>query len=76
MYAEERKKSLIEAVLKINDETVLSELETVVKRKKLKLKKTKLSAHNFLGKWSKKDATLIENAIEEGCEKIDEDGWK
>lgn len=65
MYAEERKKCLLEAVLKVSDEAVLTELETVVKRKKLKLEKTKLSAHNFLGKWRKKDAALIERAIEE-----------
>ena len=29
-----------------------------------------------VGIWSKKDAALMEKAIEEGCEQIHEDDWK
>lgn len=34
------------------------------------------SARDFVGLWSKEDADLIEKAIQDGCEQIDEDGWK
>lgn len=39
-------------------------------------KQKEKSAHDFVGVWSKEDADLIEKAIQEGCEQIDEDGWK
>lgn len=39
-------------------------------------KQKEKSAHNFAGIWSKEDADLVEKAIQEGCEQIDEDGWK
>ena len=32
-----------------------------------------VSAHDFAGLWSKKDAALIEKAIIEACEQIHED---
>jgi hypothetical protein len=76
MYAEARKISLIEAVLKVGNEAILVELESVIKKTSIKQEKKKISAHNFLGKWSKKDATLIEKAIKESCEQIHEDDWK
>jgi hypothetical protein len=76
MYADARKIHLIEEVLKVTNEAVLIELETVIKRKSAKQAKKKLTAHDFLGVWSKKDATLIEKAIEESCEQIHEDDWK
>lgn len=76
MYAEARKINLIEAVLKVNNEAVLVELETVIKKTPTVKKSTKKSAHDFVGLWSKKDALLIEKAIEESCEQINEDDWK
>lgn len=39
-------------------------------------KQKEKSAHNFAGIWSKEDADLVEKAIQQGCEQIDEDGWK
>lgn len=39
-------------------------------------KSTKKSAHDFLGAISDKDIELMENAINEGCEKIDLNEWK
>jgi 3-dehydroquinate dehydratase len=76
MYTEARKINLIEAVLSVNNEAILIELETVIKKIPAKEQKKKLSAHNFLGTWSKKDAILIEKAIHETCEQIHEDDWK
>jgi hypothetical protein len=73
MDTEARKISLIEAVLKSSDAT-LAELENVVR--KSKQKDDSLSARNFLGVWSKDDADVIANAIEESCEQIHEDDWK
>ena len=35
----------------------------------------KASAHDFLGLLSKKDAKLMDDAIKEGCEKINPDDW-
>jgi hypothetical protein len=34
------------------------------------------SAHNFLGKISEKDISLMEAAIQDGCEEINPDDWK
>jgi hypothetical protein len=77
MYTEARKINLLEAVLKVNNEAVLVELETVLKKSKSrKEKQPSFSAHDFLGVWSKKDAALIEKAIKESCEQIHEDDWK
>ena len=76
MFTEARKINLIEAVMKLNNESTLIELETVIKKSKTKKKEQKRSAHDFLGVWSNKDATLIGKAIEEGCEQIHEDDWK
>jgi hypothetical protein len=76
MYKEARKIQLIEEVLKITNEATLAELETVIK-KSGKVKSAKpLSAHDFSGVWSPKDAALIEKAIEDACEQINPDDWK
>jgi hypothetical protein len=76
MYTEVRKMNLIEAVLKVSSESTLLELETVLKKSKAKKGKKPVSAHDFLGIWSKKDAALIEKGIQESCEQIHEDDWK
>lgn len=76
MYAEARKINLTEAVLKVSNESTLIELETVLKKSKKKKEKKPVSAHDFLGIWSKKDAALIEKAIQDSCEQIHEDDWK
>lgn len=76
MYTETRKINLIEAVLKVSNEATLFELEKVLKKEIPVKSKKVFSAHSFLGNWSKKDATLIEKAIQESCEQIHEDDWK
>lgn len=75
MFTEGRKIHLIEEVLKVNDDSTLSKLETILKKSN-RTKAGKTSAHNFVGLWSKKDAALIEKAIKEGCEQINADDWK
>jgi hypothetical protein len=36
----------------------------------------KKSFHDLVGIMNKKDAEEMKRIIEEGCEQIDEDGWK
>ena len=67
MFTESRMIHLIEDVLKVKSESTLHELESVLKKSK-KEKKAKPSAHDLLGLWSKKDAVVIEKAINHGCE--------
>lgn len=76
MYPEYRKLHLIEEVLKVKNEAILIELEAVLKKHEQEKKHSKSTAHDFLGAWSKEDAVLIDNAIEEGCEQIHPDDWK
>ncbi len=65
--------SIIEAVLKAEDEKILPKLEEVIKQ--LAKSGKKLSAKDFLGRWPTDDAEAIEKAIEEGCEQIHPDDW-
>jgi hypothetical protein len=76
MYSEARKLHLIEDVLKIKSEAVLTELENVVKKAMRPKKSGKASAKDFLGLISKKDIKLMETAISKGCEQVNPDDWK
>ena len=76
MYSETRKINLIEKVLKISNEDTLLELENVLKKAKLEGQKKPLSANNFVGVWSKEDADLMSEAINESCEQIHPDDWQ
>lgn len=67
---------LIEEVLKTDNEATLTELETILNRSAKPQKVKAVCAHEFVGRWSRKDATLIEKAIKDGCEQINEDDWK
>lgn len=75
MYAESRKIQLIEEVLKVNNDHLLSELETVLKKAR-KTKPKKLSLSDFVGVLSNKDATEMRKAIKETAETINTDDWK
>ena len=68
MYADSRKINIIEAVLKVEDEQTLSQIEQTIQQSKPNGKRT--SAHSFVSTLSKEDAALIEKAIEEDCEQI------
>ena len=76
MFTETQKLHLIEEVLRTNDESILTEMEKLLSKAEKKQKTKSLSAHDLAGVWSKKDAALIEKAIEEGCEQINMDDWK
>jgi hypothetical protein len=76
MYSEARKMHLIEEVIKVKNEAVLIELESVLKKAANAKDQTRLSAHDFVGLWSKEDAESIEKAIQDGCEQIHPDDWK
>ncbi len=76
MFTETQKLHLIEEVLKTDNEAILAELETVLKRPRNEAKAKPFSAHELTGRWSKKDAGLIEKAIKDGCEQINKDDWK
>ena len=75
MYAESRKIQLIEEVLKVTNEHLLCELETVLKKAR-KTNFKKLSMNDFVGVLSKKDATEMRKAIKETAETINPDDWK
>ena len=76
MYSDTRKINIIEAVLKVKDEKVLNEVESVL----AKSGKEKISAGksfvDFTRSFTKEEADEFEKLIEEGCEKINEDDWK
>jgi len=76
MFTEARKIQILEDVLKVSNEATLTASETVLNKSKKKNDKKALSAHEFSGLWSKKDAALIEKAITASCEQIYEDDWK
>ena len=59
MYTEARKINLLEAVLKVSNEATLTEFEEVLKKATGKKEMRPVSAHDFLGVWSKEDIVLI-----------------
>ncbi len=75
MYSEAKKLRLIKDLINIKSEAILMELESVINKNLKSDKSKKISAHEFLGVLSKKDASLMESAIEEDCEKISPDGY-
>ncbi len=76
MYIEARKMHLIGELLKVTSEDTLMKLEALLKKAPVKKEKKIPSAHDFVGRWTKKDTELIVKAIEESCEQINEDDWK
>ncbi len=74
MYTDSRKIHIIEAVLKVEDEQVLSKIENTILQAKANGRK--VSAHDFVCTLSKEDAALMEKAIEQDCELIHPDDWK
>ncbi len=76
MFTETQKLHLIEEVLKTHNVAILTELETIINRAGKTGAIKHFSASDFTGRWSTKEADLIEKAIEEGCEQINADDWK
>jgi hypothetical protein len=75
MYGEAKKLHLIEAILKIEDDILLDKVETVIAKSNLEVEQ-KRSFKKFAGMLSDAEATELENAINEGCETINNDDWK
>ena len=76
MYTEARKISLIEEVLKVNNENTLTALETVLRNARKKIVPKKPSVFDFVGILTKKEAASMRTAIEETCETIHSDDWQ
>ncbi|MDR0792664.1 MAG: hypothetical protein LBE82_05110 [Chitinophagaceae bacterium] len=76
MYAEARKLSLIEEVLKINNDDTLTALETTLGKVRKKRTAKKPSIYDFVGILTKEEADEMKKAIEETCETIHPDDWK
>lgn len=75
MYSEAKKIHLIEEVLKVKNDAVLDEIESILsKHNKKGVKKSDI--YDFVGIISKNDAEEMKQAIAESCETIDEKDWK
>ncbi len=75
MYGEAKKLHLIEEILKIENDSVLDEVETVIIKNKLPSVSDK-KFKDFSGIWSVQEADEMKRIIEETCEQINPDDWK
>jgi hypothetical protein len=75
MYAEAKKLHLIEELLKVDNDTILVEIETVLAKSKAQLPRSK-SFRDFKSTLTLEEVDELERNIEEGCEQINEDDWK
>jgi hypothetical protein len=75
MYGEARKLHLIEAILKIKNDAVLTAVETAIAKNNLQLKPRK-SFKKFAGGLTDEEANEFEKVINEACETINKDDWK
>lgn len=77
MHTDARKISLIEKVLKVNNDATLSALENVLKDSRGKaIRKKKPGIYDFVGMFTKKEAKKMRTVIAETCETISPDDWK
>jgi hypothetical protein len=76
MYSEARKLHIIEAVLKTENEAVLTAIETIVDQNNAAGKRTKGRFSALLGSLSHEEAESMKKTIEENFEKINPDDWK
>jgi hypothetical protein len=75
MYGEAKKLHLIEEILKIENDSVLDEVENVISKSKLHAIGRK-SFKEFSGIWTAEEADEIKKIIEDSCEQINPDDWK
>lgn len=75
MYGEAKKLHLIEEILKIENDTILDEVETVITRG-ITNAASRRSFKDFAGMMSDTEANNLEKIINEGCEQIHPDDWK
>jgi len=75
MYAETRKLYLIEELLKLNNDALLNEIETILGKSNTAISQRR-NFTDFAGMISLEEADELERNIEDGCEQINEDDWK
>jgi hypothetical protein len=75
MNGEARKLHLIEAILEIEDEALLNEVESLLARSEMKPVEKK-SLTDLSGIWTEEEAEEMKKFIEETCEQINPDDWK
>jgi hypothetical protein len=75
MNGEARKLHLKEEILKIENDTVLKEVEAVINRSKMEAMPGK-SIRNLAGRMTEEEAEEIKRIIEESCEQINPEDWK
>lgn len=73
MDIQTRKLRLIEAFLKIKDNSILDKMEELLRSKPTTNQKPDVD--KFVGIWSKGEAEEIKKVIAEGCEQINEEDW-
>ena len=73
MYAETQKLHLIEEILKIESDAVLTELETILIKSKAP---HSIGFKPFISALSSEEIDELERNIKEGCEQINQDDWK
>jgi hypothetical protein len=76
MYADARKIHLIEKVLKIDDESLLSDIESFIEARKTETPELGQTLQSLAGIWTNEEAEEIEKIIENSCENINPDDWK
>ena len=75
MTADTKKLHLIEELLKIEGDTILTEVEMVLTKAKSKLPRSK-GFQDFSGILSLEEVNELERNIEEGCEQMNENDRK
>ncbi len=75
MYGEAKKLHLIEEILKVENDEILSEVETLLANSKLRAIGRK-DFNDFSGLLTNTEADEFEKIIKEGCETININDWK
>jgi hypothetical protein len=75
MSEETRKLRIIDMIMRIDDEAVLSELETIIEQSDVKPEHVR-SLEQLAGIWTEEEAEKMKKDIEEACEQIHPDNWK
>ena len=76
MYLETKKINVIAEVLKVEDESTLDNIESVLKEKKTKKKLPQRNLKTFSGIISDEDAEMMTKVIKETSGTVHPDDWK
>jgi hypothetical protein len=74
MYGETRKLHLIEKILRIEDEAVLAEVESLLNGKLQVVRPGNFAG--FAGIWTEEEADEMKRIIKDSCEQTNPDDWK